>query len=40
MVMNIRVNMIIAALIGAMATAGIFSYFGIGDTPIMIPVDQ
>jgi hypothetical protein len=32
--------MIIAALIGAMGTAGIFSYFGIGSTPITLPVDQ
>jgi hypothetical protein len=38
--MNIRVNMIIAALIGAMGTAGIFSYYGIGDAPISTPVDQ
>jgi hypothetical protein len=32
--------MIIAALIGAMGTAGIFSYFGIGDAPMVMPVDQ
>jgi hypothetical protein len=38
--MNTRVNMIIAALIGAMGTAGIFSYFGIGDAPMVMPVDQ
>ena len=38
--MNLRVNIIIAALIGAMSTAAVFSYFGIGRAPVILPWDK